>query len=95
MSEQTATSVNHEEMKLQMAFHCMSISNPIYQAEKIARHYLRHVIIAQQIEALVRARVEYHQTSPEVDQLIDRLASELKAGHAHDLGIKLDWNLPE
>lgn len=94
MSEQTATSIMHEEMKLQMAFHVMENSGPVAQADRIAKHYLRHVIIAQQIESLVRARVEY-KTSPEVDQLIDRLASQLKAGHAHDLGIKLDWNLPE
>lgn len=92
MSEKTATQVRLEIANRELVSRLMS--DPIYQAERIAHHYLAHVTISEMIMRLLRKRHEVSDTTA-IDATILRLTEDIKTNHAHDFGIELRWNVCE
>lgn len=66
---------------------------PEREAETIAKHYVAHALLAQQILKLVEMGKQGPQTE-ELNLLIKRLVRDIKQNHLHDFGIPLEWRQP-
>lgn len=66
---------------------------PEREAETIAKHYVAHALVAQQILKLVEMGKQGPHTE-ELSLLIARLVRDIKQDHLHDFGIPLDWSMP-
>jgi len=62
----------------------------LQQAEKIARHYLAHATIAQQLLMIIEA-VRGFEPNNDTEALIKYWADQIRNNHAHDFGIELSW----
>jgi hypothetical protein len=91
MSEQTATAVNLKQARMASVSEIM-LRDPIYQAERIAKHYLAHATISKYLLDMI----ELYKRSQDTDliPLIERAVQEIKSNHAYDFGIELKWRAP-
>jgi hypothetical protein len=90
VSEKTASQCNHFQNALDLAGEIMMQSDPVYQAERIAKHYVAHAVVARQILELVEM-CRFRDESPATKDLIAMLVEQIKNNHAHELGIELKW----
>lgn len=97
---QTATSARYENEVKRLAKYQLW-KHPSSQAEKIAKHYCAHAIIALQLAELLAIKEDskYNpdftfQNSLDLDLMIERLAGDIKRNHAYDFGIDLEWRQP-
>jgi hypothetical protein len=83
----------HEMMDMMLKYRMLS-EHPKAQAEAIARHYAAYANIALDLLNIVEAK-RHAPTGADTtssDDAIRYLVDEIKQGHAHDLGIQLDWS---
>ncbi len=88
----TASEVREEQFMQQRAFSMLQ-GNSDFQAESIAKHYLAHAMVCQQILKLLDHKRIAHTS--EVDALIEYNVNLIKANHRNDLGIELEWKKVE
>lgn len=84
--------LRHEMMDMMLKYRMLS-EHPKAQAEAIAKHYAAYANIALDLLNIVEAK-RHAPTGADTtssDDAIRYLVDEIKQGHAHDLGIQLDW----
>jgi hypothetical protein len=71
----------------------MLATSPHLVSESIAKHYIAHAVIAQELIVLlqVQEKFKFDEKNPGFDFLIKDLTRQIQTNHAHDLGIKLEW----
>lgn len=67
----------------------------IQQAEAIARHYVAHATIAAQLLNTIEASRQFKSPMPELDRFISYMVNTIKANHAKDFGIELEWTVEQ
>jgi len=90
----TATQTRAEIVEMEMAFQRMVQGDEFAEAEIIARHYLAHVNIAQQILGIIKSRERFtirNERDENIREFLRHCVSLIKSGHAHDFGIELKW----
>jgi hypothetical protein len=91
--ERPISETRAEEYETAMQFSTLQ-RHPHLQPERIARHYLSHASIAEQIlKAEQMRRGQCHVSNPQLDQMVDSLISIIKANHRLDFGIELCWDV--
>lgn len=83
----------HEMMDMMLKYRMLS-EHPQAQAEAIARHYLAHTNLALDLLNIIEVKrlAPTGAGTTSSDDAIRYLVDEIKQGHAHDLGIQLDWS---
>jgi hypothetical protein len=95
MPEETPQStLRYRDAVRQRAYHQMSCIDPVERAEIIARHYLAHAQIAQNIICGITAMRQPGQEgkSRDLRSMILLLAEEIARDHSASLGIDLDYS---
>jgi len=87
--ERPVSEIRAEEYETAVQFSTLQ-RHPHLQPERIARHYLSHASIAEQI---LKAEQMRHVSNPQLDQMVDSLISIIKANHRLDFGIELCWDV--
>jgi len=90
----TETQTRAELMEMEMAFRRMVQGDEIEEAEIIARHYLAHVHIAQQILGIIKSREGFtirNERDENIREFLRHCVTLIKSGHALDFGIELKW----
>lgn len=78
------TAIQHERL----------CKNPSMQNEAIVRHYARHARMACEMLTMIDCA---RNTGSEnvIDNLVGYLVTKIKEAHATELGIPLEWPVPE
>lgn len=63
------------------------------QARAIAKHYVRHAMLAQTLARLLEAQC-LRCAHPDAESLIQSMVNQIKRDHLHDFGIALEWETP-
>lgn len=67
---------------------------PETQAEAIAYHYCPLFESALILKRMVESR-QYGYTTPDTDQMINKLVEDIKEAHFKAFGIELEWKVKE
>lgn len=85
------TTIRHHEQRGALVRQRLSESTE-GQAEAIARHYIAHANIAENLLKMVEAR-KHTGGYGELDRAIKMLTDEIKNNHWNDFGIALEWSV--
>jgi len=89
---QTASQSRAYLADMELGFRRMIQGDDMTEAEIIARHYLAHVNVAQQILAIVKmSEGQPYPPDEHIKAFLKYHVDLIKTNHAHDFGIELKW----
>lgn len=86
MSE-TASQARYDLMQADIARTCMTTWPKVEQARRIARHYMAHALIAEQLHRLTSDPMREQEVLP----MVEAIVANIKRNHLVDFGIPLEW----
>lgn len=90
--------IDRHKSRIMDARYLMQRMSLTEQADRVAHHYLANCASARSLfemtDCLLRFRMRPEQ-KPEVEKAIEYIYEQIRAQHAYDLGLELEWKPPQ